>query len=506
MNVTGRSRTPNIVVVLIDTLRADHLSCYGYPRQTTPCIDRIADTGVVYENAISSAAWTPPSHASLFTGTYPSRHGVDRSHLLLSPDLTPLPEALRRNGYKTFGVSSNYWLSRETRFDRGFDRFVHSWQLVQTEGGNAPLERQQRKHDLALETLAAPSHAHGLLHTCGSAVNGMFERTTRGLRRSFHLYDDGAWRVNSVVRRWLSDWKRLDQPFFAFIHYLEPHLRYAPPGRYRRLHLPRGVDDARASRVNQDAWHYITGRTQMGEEDFAILRGLYDGEISYVDSRVGQLYAALKEHGLLDNTVLVITSDHGENLGEHGLMDHAYCLYDTLLHVPLIVCGPSDFSRAQRVRQPVQTLDLFPSILSMAGIRDERLWSQAQGESLFPSDIRDAERPIFAEYLEPQPPVAVLQRRYPGVDVSRFNRTLRTVRMGRYKYIWASDGRDALYDLEHDPREEHNLIAAEVVKTAALRATLDKWLTSFTHCAITDEDLELDTVTRKRLEDLGYLS
>jgi len=502
----ARGTRPNIVVIMIDTLRADHLSCYGYGRSTSPCIDRIAETGVVYEKAISPAAWTVPSHASLFTGTYPSRHGVDRSHLALGSDLIPLPEALRRHGYRTFGISSNYWLSRETRFDRGFDHFVHGWQIVQTRGGNAPLERQQRKANMSAAD-GAFEQGHAWLHTCGNMLNDLFERTTRTMRRSFHMYDDGAWRVNSVVGRWMADWKRLEEPFFAFIHYLEPHLRYAAPGGYRTRHLPRGVGDGRIAKVNQDFTRYITGRVEMTEEDFAILDGLYDGEISYVDFRVGQLHSALKEQGLLDNTVVVITSDHGENIGEHHLMDHVFCLYDTVLRVPLVVCGSPEFRRGERVTAPVQTLDLFPTILNLAGIQDEELRSQVQGHSIFPSDVRaQSERPIISEYLEPEPPVAVLQKRFPDADVSKFDRTLRAVRAGRYKYIWASDGRDELYDLEGDPGEERNILSVEAVKVDELRAALDKWLTSFTHSGLPQEEIELEALTRKRLEDLGYLS
>ncbi|HEV8441086.1 MAG TPA: sulfatase [Methylomirabilota bacterium] len=506
MRVRSRPARPNIVLIVIDTLRADHLSCYGYPRQTSPWLDRIADTGVVYDNAMSAAAWTPPSHASIFTGAYPSRHGVDRSHLVLGPDLIPLPEALRRHGYRTFGVSSNYWLSRETRFDRGFDHFVHSWQLVQTRG-NARLERQHQKDGISLAaSLDGWEQGHGWLHTCGGMVNSLYERSTRSLRRSLHLYDDGAWRVNSVVGGWMREWKRLDTPFFAFVHYMEPHLRYAPPGRYRKLHVPRSVDERRLARVNQDSYRYLTGRAPMGEEDFAILRGLYDGEISYVDARVGQLCAALRDQGLLDNTLLVITSDHGENLGEHGLMDHVYCVYDTLLHVPLIIAGPSDFPRGHRVTEVTQTPDLFPTMLTLAGIRDEDVWSQVQSQPLFPAEVRGHDDRLgIAEYLEPQPPMGALRRRYPEADVSRFDRTLRTVRAGRYKYIWASDGKDELYDLAADPGEERNLVATEAVRVAELRASLDKWLASFTHSAST-EDVELDSLTRKRLEDLGYLS
>jgi arylsulfatase A-like enzyme len=506
MRTAGGRARPNILLLLIDTLRADHLSCYGYGRATSPCIDRIAERGVVFDSAISAAPWTPPSHASVFTGTYPSRHGVDRSRLILRDDLVPLPDVLRRHGYRTYGVSSNYWLSRETRFNRGFDRFVHSWQLVQTGGGNAPLERQNRKDGLALETLNAPEH-HGWLHTCGTALNNLYERGTRALRRSWHLYDDGAWRVNAIVQGWMREWKRLDEPFFAFVHYLEPHLRYAPPGRYRHQHLPRGVDDRRIATVNQDPWRHLTGRARMDDEDFAILRGLYDGEISYVDQRVGQLYTALREQGLLDNTLVIVTSDHGENIGDHGLMDHVYCLYDTLLRVPLIVGGLAEFPAGLRVAEQVQTPDVFPTVLTLAGIEDEEAWRQVQAPSLFPREVRGQPgRAAIAEYLEPQPPVGILRKRYPDFDASRFDRTLRTVRADGYKYVWASDGKDELYAVAADPNEERNLIDAEPEVAARLRKSLDEWLASFSPARASDQELELDAAMRQRLEDLGYLA
>ncbi len=498
---TGRGR-PNVVVILIDTLRADHLGCYGYARPTSPCIDAIAAGGVVYERAISPAAWTPPAHASLFTGAYPSRHGVERSRLVLSPALVPLPEALRRHGYRTYGVSSNYWLSRETRFDRGFDHFVESWQLVQARGVNPALFRQERRQGLGLDGVG---ERRGLARLGAAAVNGLYERATRALRRRFHAWDDGAWRVNRVVRRWAREWSRSDEPFFAFIHYMEPHLRYAPPGRYRTLHAPAGVSRRRLGAVNQDPWRYLAGRAPMSEADFEILRALYDGEVSYVDARVGEIYGLLRQRGLLRNTFVVVTSDHGENLGEHQLMDHAYCLYDTLLRVPLIVSGPAEFPPGERVPDQVQTLDLFPTILDLADIRDEDLRAQAQGRPLFQASLQD--RVAVAEYLEPQPPVAVLRQRYPDFDGSRFDRALRAVRTARHKYIWASDGRDELYDLEVDPGETRNLVSTEPETAAAMRAWLADWVRS-AGAGVADRglELELDTVTRRRLEELGYLS
>jgi arylsulfatase A-like enzyme len=494
-------------LIVIDTLRADRLSCYGYERRTSPCIDRIAEDAVLYEQAISAAAWTPPSHASIFTGAYPSRHGVDLSHLVLDPGLSPLPEVLQRHGYRTYGVSSNYWLSRETHFDRGFDEFVHSWQLVQTAGTNHPLKRQQRKQAVGLQAADAPARRRPLAQTFGDSANWLYERATKKLRQSFRAYDDGAWRVNQHVKSWASTWRRMEQPFFAFVHYMEPHIRYAAPGQYRTMHVPPGTSPERIDRVNQDPWRYLTGRAAMDEEDFAVLGGLYDGEVSYVDHRVGQLYDVLRDADLLQDTAVIITSDHGENLGDHGLMSHAYCLYDTLLRVPLIVRYPSSFPPGQRIADPVQTLDLFPTILTLAGVRDEPTWRQAQG-TMLPSraDAAHGERLLFAEYPEPEPSLSVLTSRYSGFDGRPYDRSLRSVRGGGYKYIWASDGRDELYDLARDPRETRNLVASEADTATRLRARLDEWLTSFAHAQPVDQDVEMDDEMRKRLEDLGYLA
>jgi len=495
---SGRSR-PNIIIILIDTLRADHLSCYGHSRRTSPHIDALAERGCVFEKVVSPAPWTPPSHASLFTGTYPSRHGVDRSHLILDPSLTPLPEVLKRHGYRTYGVSSNYWLSRETRFDRGFDEFVHSWQLVQTHGTNKPLQRQQLRQDLHL---ASTAEARGVKAKLGDFVNEQFERARQQLRRSHHLCDDGARRVNAFVHRWLSQWRRDEAPFFAFLHFMEPHIRYAAPRQYHRMHLPRSVSDDRVQRLNQDPWKYLTGSAPMGGEEFEILRGLYDGEVSYVDYQIGQLTGMLESAGLLDDTAIFLTSDHGENLGEHGLMDHCYCLYDTLLRVPLIAHYPTAFGRGRRVAGQVQTHDLFPTILELAGIGDDPVWSQVQSRSLLGDP---GNRIAFAEYLEPQPPLPVLRQRYPGFEGKEFDRALRTAETDRLKYVWGSDGRDELYDLAADPTESKNLIDEQPEKAKELYSALETWLASFQHSAQDQETVELDESTIKKLEQLGYL-
>ena len=248
----------------------------------------------------------------------------------------------------------------------------------------------------------------------------------------------------------------------------------------------------------------------MTEEDFAILAGLYDGEVSYVDSRIGELHQMLTDSGLMENTVFVITSDHGENLGEHGLMDHAYCLYDTLVNVPLIVQGPEGFPAGQRVSRPVQSASLFATILRLAGLDQDPSWAQVQArDSLFHTDIAQGsseDRYTFAEYREPQPPLAVLKRRFDGFNGGYFDRSLRMIRNETHKFIWTSDGFPELYNLTEDPNESKNLANVDRDKAEAMAREMEDRLGKFEAPNLSEDGLDLDDDTVKKLEQLGYLA
>jgi arylsulfatase A-like enzyme len=341
-------------------------------------------------------------------------------------------------------------------------------------------------------------------------ANRLYEKATNKLRNRMQAYDDGAWRVVRQARRWMPQWVEQEQPFFAFLHFMEPHIRYSAPGEYHLRHMPKGVTPQRAAAVNQDPWKFLTGQTEMTEEDFAILAGLYDGEISYVDSRIGELHRMLTDSGLMENTVFVITSDHGENLGEHGLMDHAYCLYDTLVNVPLIIQGPEGFPAGQRVSRPVQSAGLFATVLRLAGLDEDPAWQQVQArDSLLANDVAQGsaeERYTFAEYREPQPPLAVLKRRFDGFDGGYFDRSLRMIRNEKHKYIWTSDGFPELYDLAKDPGESQNIANIERERAEAMAREMEDRLGKFEVPNLSDEGLDLDDDTVKKLEQLGYLA
>jgi arylsulfatase A-like enzyme len=290
---------PNILLIVMDAARQDHLSCYGYPLSTTPNLDQLAEEGVRFANAITTGGWTVPTHASLFTGTFPSFHGARDGHPVLNEGLCTLAEVLRGCGYRTAGFTNVGWVAEATGLTRGFDTFVPVYRLW--EGRSVPV--------LARRLLAKLVWMLAGRKLAGAAA------------------------TNRCVERWLARGESARR-FFVFINYSEAHVPYWPPRSFARRFLgPLNIGFSEAQRVNQDPLRHITGAVQMGERDFAVLRALYDAEIAYLDTRLGELFGYLSKQGLLDQTLVIVTADHGENFGDHGLMSHKWCLYDSILRV-----------------------------------------------------------------------------------------------------------------------------------------------------------------------------
>lgn len=490
-------KRPNIILLVLDTARASDFSCYGYPRETTPAIDMIAREGVLYKNAISASPWTLPSHASIFTGMFPSKHGAHEKHKYLDDRYWTLAEVLRSHGYETVAISNNSWINREFGFDRGFNTFIKIWQMFQTETDFTVARREGLP--LILEEVKRASKLVWRGNVFKNVLNGIYGSYF------YRRYDYGARRINKEIKKWLLK-SHERKPFFMFINYLEPHLRYEPPGKYKTMYLPDGVTAKEADRVNQDAWSYVAGMTKMDGRDFEVLRALYDGELRYLDFRIEEVYSFLKERALLDSTMLVITSDHGENIGEHDLMDHQYCLYDTLLKVPLVIRFPEAFQEGKVVEEQVQTVDVFPSIIDLLGINDEEVRREVQGETLLPEELEYRKRKFaISEYLGPQPSMGSLKKRFPEADsIHKYDRSLKAVRTGGFKLIKASDGEDELYNIEKDPHENNNLILVEKEKANELRGVLESWEKSFKPSG-DSANFDVDEAIRKRLEALGYI-
>ncbi len=462
---TARATTgqPNILLIIMDAARASNLSCYGYHRPTTPNLERFAERCVVYEKAISPAGWSLPSHASMFTGLYPSCHGAHDQHKYLVPECPTLAELLRSRGYRTLALCDNAYVSETTGLARGFEEFNPSFTKVPP-----AFRRIRRKADTGLSLLLGTRDA-------GARVtNRQFAATLRRLQND-------------------------ERPFFMFVHYLEPHAPYWPPKKYRH-YLPHGVSSKQAGQVNQDRVKYLANLVPMDERDFEILTALYDGEITYLDTRVAQVINYLEESGLLDRTMVIITADHGENVGDHQMMGHAYCLYDTLVHVPLIIHYPKGTASSGRVEHQVQTLDLLPTVLSMLGDTSLETWRSLQGYDLLSSDRHE-----FTIAEQANPDLTTFYQRFPAVDVSGYDRALKMLRTDRYKYIWCSDGKHELYDLETDPDEQHNIFDDNPSIAEQLDSRLKEWLGSFEAATPSDQVPEFDEQVKERLRGLGYL-
>lgn len=473
-----RSHQPNIFLIVADSLRADHLSCYGYHRHTTPRLDAIARTGTLYAAAISPAAWAPASHASLLTGLPPSRHGVTRLRPELDPSVPTLPETLRELGYRTFGLSSSYWVSAATGFHRGFDVFLQSWQRCQTET-NLPLERQRRR-DPGYRPGHSARPAPERLRTRVNQAEAAFRRYSR----SVLALDKGARRANRTVRQWARTWAGSARPVFAFINYIEAHLPYAAPPPYRDRHLgDRKPQQARG--VNQRPFKLLRGQTNMAPEDFEILGRLYDGEVTYTDHRLGELVDTLDATGLLDDAVVAITSGHGENLGDHGLMDHMFSVHDSIVRVPLVVRYPRGHSRGVQTGL-VQTHDLFPTLLALAGGKTVGHNGHAAASSAdTPAGAVTSDGTLLPPFGQARDfaVTEVMQVRpsqqhrtpAPGFDAGLYERTLRGLRTTTHKYIRDSSGAETLYCLVADPGETTDRARVEPDETARLREWLDRW-------------------------------
>lgn len=461
------ARRPNVVLIVMDPARRDHVSCYGAARETMPYLAEFAAEGCLYQNAFTAAPWTPPSHASMFTGLYPQSHRVDHGHLFLEKEVPTIAGVLTTAGYETIDLTNNSFVGYATGLDRGFS---------------------------TVEEKGDPNHWRFLRKRAARIIAKLQD----GVR------DAGASHSIHWVRRWL---RRRDaaKPFFLFINFLEPHLPYTPPRRFvERFGNPDAIRPP-VWRVGREAGaDYLAGEVELDEEDLAHLAILYDAELAYLDTRLRDLFADLRAAGILDETLVIVTSDHGENLGDYGMIDHQYCLYDTLVRIPLILRYPPLFDRGSTIDALVQNVDFVPSILQVTGVDGDGM--ALQGRSLLPDDVVSHPRQyVFADYARPAATLAVLRERYPAFDVSPYDRGLAMVRDAGYKLIQATDGAEEFYDLTTDPHENQNLIVSQPEVAARYRATLSAWQTACTPAVAAEEDHNFDARTLAMLEELGYL-
>ena len=438
------SGPPNIIVILIDTLRADHLGAYGFNAAISPHLDRLAAESVLFENCFAQAPWTPPSMATLFTSLYPQVHGLNnfRDQMFKDPETgrmrasvlpdsaVTLAELLRDGGHQTAAFVTNPWLAKDLGLSQGFehydDRFV--------------------------------------------------ARTAK------------AGSIRSPLRDWLSS-RSDDAPFFLYLHFMDVHEPYDAPERdylAMRDHVEPGTRVLADDEVPPDA---IEIRPAWADaemrHDATYWRARYASGVHAFDRRVVEFLEMLEDFGLMDESFVVVTSDHGEELHENGRWGHGNSLYEHQLRVPLLIRQPGGKGGGRRVSDMIGLIDLMPTLLSLAGVEPPDI---LQGEDL--SALLVDSTPL----VRPEVSFASSVMWGPGVH---------SVRTGRHKLIVGPSWVE-LYDLVLDPREQDNLVDHDEELLTTMRQLLNSHLVT-TPGRLESEQREVSEELLERLRSLGYL-
>ncbi len=416
----------NIVFISIDTLRADRLSCFGYPKNTSPEIDRISKEAVSFNNAMICSTFTAPSHASMLTGLYPSSHGnLTNGYVLPAANLT-LAEALKKSGYNTAAfVAAKGILGKQFGFAQGFDYF--------SEGDTGTRKAEE---------------------------------------------------VTVELLNWLDQFAEKDK-FFIWVHYYDVHCDYKAPAPYYNMYYSDyagGLDPT--SKCGKADYN----KMDLNEDDFSFINALYDGEIRYVDHSIGILYRKLLKLGIMDHTIFIITSDHGELLGERELIGHNLSVYDTEIVVPLIIRHPELESAGKIIPDQVESIAIMPAILDMVDVKVDRNYDAA---GLFPL-LKNKELKTGVGYSE-----TAMEK---GMEQFVCSRTV------EWKCIWNETSNNfELYSLQDDPGELNNLADEEKPLTDLQKNAFLQW-TETKKKYSRDKLQEISESVKDNLKTLGYVN
>jgi len=487
--------SPNVILIVMDTVRADHLSSYGYHRKTTPNIDKIARHGVLYNNAFTAAPWTPPSHASIFTGKYPSHHKTIGKDVRFKKENTSLADILSKNGYHSIGIACCQLLGLGSGFEKGFHDFIEY----------KPLPLLSFKPDPLLYK--------------------------DYIRTLIYGPDEGTYQATEFIKRFLKRNYTKKRPFFLFVNYFNCHTPYNPPRPFKkrfcssfdepRFHVKEillNMIQRTAERISDHdldirrlrwiadgggGFTFAAGKTFISKEEWEVVKSWYDGEIAYLDYRIGNLVDFLREKDILNDTFFIITSDHGENFGEHGLAVHPLCIYDSLLRVPLIMSHPNLTPKGKTISNLVSTVDIFPTIMD---VLDIKVNENIQGKSLCPFEDREIHSFICAEYG------GLHTRAFKGLTAWRIaskikdilgeiDRGCKCIRTLTHKYILSLQ-KEELYNIHDDPFEEKDISHESPEIVASLRKQLENTVDI---SYFGPEEFKERKETLDRLKALGYI-
>jgi arylsulfatase A-like enzyme len=485
-----RMESPNILLIIIDAVRPDHCSCYGYERRTTPNIDKIADDGIRYKNAFSNSNWTAEAHGSLFTGHLSSVSGIYGDNLPLPESIPTLPELLQDAGYNTFGVSAGAHIRSDRGYDRGFSNFYSTTEL-------------------------------GLGHEIIPKIEGSARASIENYVHSVIRGGDGY--THFKARSLTHQFNNSQQPFFGFVNFKTAHSPYHKkvPEPYKscftndsircknpildfahRIILNKGPDNIDGIDYDRlceisDNYPLLTEKFQPKKKEWKIIKDWYDGAIRYTDKKIGMILQTIRKENNLDNTWIIITADHGEMFGEHGLENHIFSLYDELLSIPLIIRPPS--GSKQDVSGMVSWIDLYPTICEIAGVNYP---DRPHAKSLLPPGSDPKHEHIYAEVARKANPK--IKENHPDFGSIRVNGPLQSIRDESWKLIKYPSGEVELFNWVTDPDEQDDRSKQNPGIVENLLDKMESELGNMNTSSHHDGNVTLSSEVVETLESLGY--
>jgi arylsulfatase A-like enzyme len=473
-------KRPNVLWIVWDTVRADRTSLYGHSTATTPKLEEWAKGARVFDNVVSTASTTTPSHAGMFTGLLPTQHDANNAHPWLEDSHVTLAELLKRAGYSTYLWAANPHISKEENFQQGFDHEAHPWD---------------------------PKYRERAIEIVRAKMEGDLTSEIGSEKRSGEL---GPWAIKAAgelaeldLLQWLEE-RESGTPYFAFVNYMEAHRPFIPNREARKRAMPPEMVE-RSYRVDRSwipMWTYTFGLSEYSESELEVMARTYDATLIELDDLFAHLLASLEARGQLENTAIILTADHGEHLGEQHMLDHQYSLYASVINVPLVIRYPARIEPGRDAR-PVMNFDVFPTVLDLAALEPPADLVTRSRTLLDPAAerVRVAEYP--AVFTKPQ---RAVQGKNPSWDPAPFARRLRAFHEHAYKLIWGEDGRHELYDVVSDPLEEQDLVGRRPELAKRMVESLDGYLAGL---SVEPHERsvppELSPQQREMLKGLGYV-
>jgi uncharacterized sulfatase len=526
---TGNKKLPNIVLIVLDTHRYDRISTYGYHRQTTPNLDDFGRQATVFENGISPAQWTIPAHASMFTGEYPTTHQTIQAHYRLDSRFDVLATLLAAQGYKTIGFCNNPLVGvLNNGLKRGFDTFytysgafpsmpkssnqlpvplnqIWEWYTQQLRKWSYPVQNAFAHSELLFKISMSP-----LLVPLWARYANFKGDTAKSLRNT-----------QEFLQHTRKDKK--SKPNFVFVNLMEPHLPYTPPDPFVDRFAPYFKEDRQVRdfmrKYNYQAFRwFLPIEDRFKEMEARVLNDFYDAEVNYQDHLLAELLEYLSRDEVADNTLTIIVGDHGEGLGEHDFIGHAFVAYEELLHVPLMVKFPRQLGLGKRVDTTVSTRRVFHTVLDAVGVQlfetEHHPASDVKPLSLARAlQGADPEQEVvFGECYAPNTFLSMMETHVPQlIETFHCKLNRRAVYQGRHKLARIDGVQDELFNLADDPAELDNLLERQPERATKLASKLDAFMVKALARRPDNWEanqiinLEEDENLRNQLRALGYI-